>query len=161
MDHLRDIQLIEHCGGGLSAEETARIDAHLADCQACAERYREVQQTWQALSEWDATPQTVDLAERVRERVTTDRMADAPPVYRLRHWVWPVTRIAAAVAVSIASGYAAGLALRPTPPAYTLTDEPDPLQAAAELYLDVLANESPAGLLNVIMPASAPEEGVS
>ena len=29
MAHLRDIQLIEHCQGGLSDPERAEIDAHL------------------------------------------------------------------------------------------------------------------------------------
>jgi anti-sigma factor RsiW len=157
MDHPRDIQLIERCGEGLSAGARAEIDAHLAVCDDCAERYRQTRATWQALGEWSAEPELGDLADRVCQKIA-DGDSDPPPVYRMHDWVWPVTRVAASVAAAVLLGYAAGLAVRPAPSVIVMTGEPDPQQAAAELYLDVLADDSPSGLVPVILPPAPPEE---
>ena len=154
MDHPRDIRLIERCGGGLSPNALAEIDAHLAGCDACAERYRRVRATWEVLGEWSAEPEVGDLAAGVCEKITDP---DPPPVYRLHDWVWPVTRVAASVVVAVLVGHAAGLVVRPAPSTVAISGEPDPQQAAAELYLDVLADESASGLVPVILPPATPE----
>lgn len=154
MEHLRDIQLIERYGGRLSPQALAEIDSHLAGCDACAKRYRQVRATWEALGEWSATPEVGDLAAKVRDKLAD---SDPPPIYRLHDWVWPVTRVAASIAVAVLLGYAAGLAVRPTPNVIVMTGEPDPQKAAAELYLDVLADDSPSGLIPVILPPATPE----
>lgn len=157
MDHLRDIQLIERCSGGLPANALAEIDAHFAGCDACAQRYHQIRDTWETLGEWSAEPDVGDLADRVREKVAVASSDPPPPVYRLHDWVWPVTRVAASVAAAVLLGYAAGLAARPTPGAVVAAGEPDPQQAAAELYLDVLADESASGLIPVILPPATPD----
>ena len=156
MDHPRDIQLIERCGGTLPPEARAEIDAHLAACDACAERYRQIRATWETLGEWSAEPDIGGLAAKVCAQVAAAD-SDPPPVYRLHDWVWPVTRAAASISLAVLLGYAVGLAVRPAPSAVVSSGEPDPQQAAAELYLDVLADESASGLIPVILPPAASE----
>lgn len=152
MTHIRDIQLIEYCSGRLPNEARAQIEAHLAACDDCAEKLRQTRQTWQSLGEWDTGHGQVDLASRVLEHVNAnpDDLPDRGP-YRIQDWAWPMAKLAASIGLAALLGHAAGLAFRPSPTNLT-ADAADPQQAASELYLDVMADDEPAGFVSVILP---------
>lgn len=162
MAHLRDIQLIEHCQGGLSDRQRAEVDAHLAGCDDCARRHRQMHETWQALGAWTVDPAGLDLASRVLAEVTAETGQEDESVqgpYRLHDWVWPMTKIAASVGLAAVLGYVVGIAARPAPTGMYATDA-DPQLAAEELYLDILTDASPVGLTPVILTPETPDEEV-
>ncbi len=152
MAHLQDIQLIEYCNGQLSTAARSEVDAHLAECELCAEKLRQTRLTWEVLGGWEADEGKVDLTSRVLDRLEAEQ-ADTPDAgpFRLQDWVWPVAKLAACVGLAAVIGHAAGLAVRPAPQAMTV-DAADPQQAANELYLDIITDNDPTGLVSVILP---------
>lgn len=156
MNHLREIELIELASGRPSAEEQAAAEAHVATCPDCQERLGTARQTWQALGQWDVAPAR-DLAAGIFE--AAERQASLPPIPAWRRAASPLWRAAAAIVLAAGIGHAAGRWAWPhvagSPPGVTEADE---AAAAEALSLDVIAQQSAAGLAEAVLDLDAPAE---
>ena len=156
MEHLRQIDLIELASERLCADRRADAEVHLAACAECRERLDAVRQTWQTLGKWRVAAGRDLEAEIVR---AAGRQAQTPPIPAWRRRASPVIRVAAAILLAAGIGHAAGRWARPqstgSPPVLTEADE----RAAAEaLSLDILAQQSAAGLAEAVIDLSAPAQ---
>lgn len=151
MEHAREIDLIELAAGRLEAEREKTLLAHVHDCPACRTRLHDIQRTWDLLGAWQVHPG--------RPAAVAGRGASSgvQPGRRLPLLVrFPdarvVTRIAAALAVSVLIGYLGGRwSIRPMPAGAGI--EPPP-------YVSVLGFELGDSLSSLVLqegPAASQE----
>ncbi len=62
-------ELMAFCDGEFSAEETQAVEAHLAECNECADQVRQFRETSQSLREWNAPPVPKRIEEAVEEHL--------------------------------------------------------------------------------------------
>jgi len=90
--------------GMLEPEERARVEAHVADCAACARELGAAESTVTALV--DEFVEQVEPPSRLGERIAASARAQAPS--RLpRRWAWPTSSllaVAASLVVAIGAG---------------------------------------------------------
>ncbi|HUU42806.1 MAG TPA: zf-HC2 domain-containing protein [Planctomycetota bacterium] len=110
-----------HLDGELSVEDRARLDEHLAGCEACRRELAETARVWEALGVLEGIAPAADLAERVYRRVLTTRRVES--VWR-RSWFYPLAT-AATLLVALTVGYYL------TPPA--TVSKVEPTQATGDL----------------------------
>jgi anti-sigma factor RsiW len=87
-DHLSDETLNEYLDDALSAQAAARTDEHLRICDSCAHRLSLKAKLFSALDNLPEVPLEADLkpriVERLRSRVSADRLRTRRPSWRLR-----------------------------------------------------------------------------
>lgn len=125
MEHAREIELIELTAGRLEAERERVVRAHVEDCPTCQAKLQDIQRTWDLLGAWQVQPaMRVDVAKvgtpsRAHEQRSGAFIIRFPSIR-------VVTRIAAAIGVSVLIGYTGGrwsvhpppTGSRPEPPPY-------------------------------------------
>ena len=121
-----DDRLILLVSGEMTAQERHEYLSHLQECEACHERYAQLQATWSALGEWQPAAPPNDMVATVLGAIRRRR-------FRLR---WATA--AAAVLVAASAGLAAGL-LTPRQPATTATRDVAVDQAVQAAGLDAIA----------------------
>ena len=100
-------ELMAFCDGELSTEDTQAVEAHLAECQDCADKVRQFRETSQSLREWNAPPVSKRIEEAVEEQL---RAADSERGGRgakarfaraaKRHWrPWAIAGVSALATV--------------------------------------------------------------
>jgi len=89
--------------GELTAAEAARLEEHLASCEACREELAELERVWRALGVLAEVEVPEDLAERVLSRVRSAQrgVRRRGRVYR---WAYPLAA-AAALLVAVTVGH--------------------------------------------------------
>lgn len=98
--------LVAYCSGRLDSGETAKLEAHLAECGACRFACEAQAAVWKALDEWEAEPVTRDFDARLYARVA--REGQAGWRFNWREW-WqpfalrPAVPAFAALAIIVAS----------------------------------------------------------
>jgi len=97
---------IEHAAGRCEAEQAEALEAHLASCSQCAQRFAELRQLDAMLDAWQAPPMRNDLWAGIHQRVV-ERDAPQPVVARLGGWgfAW---RAAAVIALAVGLGHLTG-----------------------------------------------------
>lgn len=128
MEHVNDITLLDYVGGRLPAAEADHVRRHLAECSACAARYRDTLAMWDALGEWRVDSSAHQIADRIEELTTkaepTQDMGKTV-LMPIRVTLFAALRIAAAIIIAISAGYALGMYTAPrnvsTPPAAETT----------------------------------------
>ena len=111
MEHVNDIQLLDYVGGRLPASQTDQVRRHIAECDACANRYREALATWDALGEWRIDSSAHQVAGRIESLAAQAEFQQRPlrkVVMPLRNSLVAALRIAAAIIIAISGGYVLG-----------------------------------------------------
>ncbi|HEY3687958.1 MAG TPA: zf-HC2 domain-containing protein [Streptosporangiaceae bacterium] len=118
-EHIDIEVLADHSEGLLSTEESARVAAHLAECERCAEEYAALGDVSAVLSALPPPAMPSGVATRIEAAITAEAEArqqgapagdrnDATVVPfrpRTRRWIAPLTAAAAAVVV-VGGGFA-------------------------------------------------------
>lgn len=154
MDHLTDIQVMEHVGGNLSPDAQRRADAHLAACATCRARRAEAAALWDTLGRWDAPAGEHSVHDRVLAAAAQNPYN--APALPWRRWALATAKAAASIAIGIAVGYATGLWNRPAP-APTKTGDLEQ-RAATALYLETFEAGTPAGLTELVLATDSSDE---
>ncbi|MCF7975791.1 MAG: hypothetical protein K9N55_18380 [Phycisphaerae bacterium] len=126
MDHLTDNQLLNMMSQ--SALDDA-LNAHLADCNECAQRFQALKEPWDVLGQWTLDTPEIDLTDQVLSRVAKNRSIYLKQPQAL-------IRIAASIIIGVGAGSWLGQSV-----ARPVSDE----QAAEAMYLDVLTLNSSTG----------------
>jgi hypothetical protein len=96
MGHPTEDDLILHCYGEQSADEAARLDAHLRACVTCSDTWRELKETLQ-LVDAAGVPEPGPAFERLMwMRIAPSLPAGRPARRRLGRWLVPLAAAAAA-----------------------------------------------------------------
>jgi len=148
MDHVTEIELIEHLGGHLPRERREAVEDHLAACDACRGRAEQLTETWGLLGEWAEPTRRRDLRRGVLDAASRRRSVWPAP------WAIPALRAAAVVLLAVGVGYAAGRWSRPCASAEAVEEG----QVAAQLYLGAFDAGTPAGLAESLL-AGLPADG--
>jgi len=64
--------LLAYCAGRLGSRETAKLEAHLAQCAACRFACEGQTAVWKALDEWEAEPVASDFGARLLARIASE-----------------------------------------------------------------------------------------
>ncbi len=144
MKHLSELELVLWASGQVPAGNRPELARHIEQCPECAARARELTQSWALLGQWTPQAPEVDLTAAVLAQVRQEARSHTV-VVPLRRWVWPMTKLAAAVALAAGVGHTAGR-LSWQPPAPINSAPVDQQQVLADLQLNVLGSLSPAGL---------------
>lgn len=151
MEHAREIDLIELTAGRLEAEQERTVRAHVQDCPACRTRLHDIQKTWDLLGAWKVQP--AEHAERTgREAAFEAPEGRRHPLVVRFPGIRMVTRVAAALVVSVLIGYAGGRwSVRPAPTG-PVTEPPQ--------YFSVLGSEVGGSFSSLVLqdgPSSSQE----
>lgn len=127
MEHLRDkelLTLLEQAGDRGDASR-----AHLDACDACRQRWRSLQESWDTLGKWTVDVPKIDLTDRILGRA---RPVQTVYLWQPQAWV----RIAASIVIGVGLGALMGR-LGSTP----VSSE----EVSQAIYLDTLALNSSTG----------------
>ncbi|HUW58531.1 MAG TPA: anti-sigma factor [Planctomycetota bacterium] len=96
MNGCEDIRELLSAGldGELSAAEAARLEAHLASCEACRRERDALERVWNGLGVLGDVKTPEGMTERVLARVASIRTHRRPRAF-LRRWVYPLATAAA------------------------------------------------------------------
>lgn len=76
--------LVAYCAGRLGSRETARLEAHLAECEACRLACEAQAAVWEALDGWEVEPLASDFDARLLARIASEEQ----PGWRRRWREW-------------------------------------------------------------------------
>ncbi|MGE5609725.1 MAG: anti-sigma factor family protein [Bacillota bacterium] len=124
-----EAKLLRLLAGEFSDAERETALAHLAACEACRERYRSLQATWDQLGQWEASIPSHDLTGAILAAASRESVRS--------RW-YARSGIAAAVLVAAGIGWTAGrLPTRPSRPMQSVSTE----EMAQQVGLDVLGGD--------------------
>lgn len=121
-----ETKLLRLLAGGLPDVQRDLVLAHLAECDACRERYRSLQAIWDQLGQWEATIPSHDLTGAILAAASQESVRSR---WYLR------SGIAAAILVAAGIGWTVGrLPAHPSRPMQSVSTE----EMAQQVGLDVL-----------------------
>jgi hypothetical protein len=128
-------------------EDRRSIEAHLEACESCRALYDELAADRRLLGEWD-----VDAFGRDLWPAIEDRLDETRPVLVRSPWsrAAPIMRVAAAIAIAVGLGHAAGRFSRPGVAPEEAWPAATEEEVAATLGLHVFESPVPAGLYTAV-----------
>ena len=151
MEHLTDIQMMESLDGHLPPDQRSRVEEHLAECEACRSRHKQLSETWDILGQWEVPADEHDVREQILAAVRAGRSPRSPSTWH--RWTFVTFKAAASVIIAISVGYAAGRWNRQSP----ASPEGDLEQrTATSLYLETFESGTPAGLSELVLAGGEP-----
>ncbi|MCB9851634.1 MAG: zf-HC2 domain-containing protein [Phycisphaerales bacterium] len=151
--HLSQTSLIRLAAGELPPDEQQEAERHLGACAPCRQAFEGVRDVRDVLSEWSIDCASRDTWEGI-ERALDDRAVIRPT------WAWGrrLSRIAAAIALGVGTGYGAGWLAKPHG-THLIADLPvaSADEALAAVGFDAIESPSATGLFSVMTPESADE----
>lgn len=143
MKHASDRQLLDLLALGPPGE--GELAGHLDCCAECRARLERFAETWEVLGHLEASPASVDLAERIVQAAAGEPAPASPAGLPGRLWAaaGPLGRVAAVVLAASAAGFALGRftgtgQTRVGPAAQAVTQA----EAANAVYLDQFCSPS-------------------
>lgn len=127
MEHLSDNELLTLLEQ--ASDRAAALRAHLEVCDGCRQRWRSLQESWDALGAWTVKGPEIDLADRILERAGA---VHTVTLWQPQAWV----RIAASIIIGVGLG-----ALMGRIGSGPVSAE----QVSQAIYLDTLALNSATG----------------
>lgn len=103
--------LVAYGAGKLGARETAKLEAHLAECEACRQACAAQRAVWKALDGWEAEPPARDFDARLFARIANEEPARWR--FRWREWLRAWTARPAVPALAALCMVVAGFWLLP------------------------------------------------
>jgi hypothetical protein len=100
--------LLDYCDGTLAKEQSARFEAHAAECPECREWIVARRSLWEALDEWRAPELSADFNARLYARIAADQ--NRGWLATVRAWLKPAWK-PALVTATAGAALAVGLVI--------------------------------------------------
>lgn len=155
--------MLDLAAGRLAVPEQTELEAHLAGCAVCRDRYEQVRRTWAVLGDWRIPASTCDIWPALQARIAAAEAvavagcANRVPTLPVRRRFPAMLKAAAIVLLAVGLGHlAARMSLRD--PAQPLQQAALPAdrpvaddQVARQLSLQVFDARTPAGLSEMLL----------
>lgn len=155
--HISDMMLIELAGGQLPTDTAAQVTEHLAQCTSCARRYRQFEQTWQLLGQWQPVAQSDPLPAMSLGASDSYKEPAVIAAIGPRFSLAGALRVAAAMLLAAGLGAAAGMLGTGT------TSQPVSQQHESAAWLEqtpwqIWHEPTPAGLADPLLTLLPPDQ---
>ncbi len=119
-----DLELSAYLDGDLAGDDLARLEAHLAGCEACRATLDDLRRLVRRAGALDERPPERDLWAGIAARIATERTAAVVPLATRRRFAFTAPQLAAAAVALMAVSAGAGMLLRQASPAPTAAVTP-------------------------------------
>ena len=154
MEHIADIELIEHVAGNLTESRTVEVREHIAACPQCLQRIEQMQKLSDMLGLWEFETAGHDVAERVAA-LAEETEQDQPSATRehLMKFMPQVLRIAASIIIAVGLGHKLG--------EYSVEGSKPPTTSSPKKpeYLAALGLEWSSGLAKLVLEDHSADTG--